>query len=263
MDKMLYRLILMILIILLPSLRVTNAEIFEECANVPEDIFVKSLQSCQIYIYCNGDDSYSGECDEGQYFDGDACDDAENVYCPLDDSSETDPNIPAEPEEPEGPEETEATFTSTPTVTTTTQSPQTTTKHDFSSSTLEPIVVAPVVRDHCPTVEDPHTIVFTANTQSCTGYYLCYHGQAMEMRCTDNLHFNMHTAKCDFPENVQCMVSVQTDKHTRTYGHYFISCPITKLEFYYKFRIFISRTFISLLQIFNQLELKAYKAENY
>ncbi|XP_036327544.1 peritrophin-1-like [Rhagoletis pomonella] len=42
--------------------------------------------------------------------------------------------------------------------------------------------------------------------QSCTDYFLCYHGHPIEMRCTDNLHFNIYTAKCDFPENVQCML---------------------------------------------------------
>ncbi|XP_039966142.1 uncharacterized protein LOC120778426 [Bactrocera tryoni] len=206
MEKMRYQMILMAFILMLPYLRVTNAEIFEECENEPDDTFVKSSQSCQMYIYCNGDDSYSGECDEGQYFDGDACDDAENVYCFLDDIGETDPEDPVESEEPEDPEETEPAVTTRPTAATTTEIPQITTNNDLSTSTLEAIVVAPVVRDHCPTVEDPQTIVFTANNQSCTGYYLCYHGQAIEMRCTDNLHFNIHTAKCDFPENVQCMM---------------------------------------------------------
>lgn len=216
MQKTLYQIILIVLIFLLPYLRITNAEIFEECENEPEDTFVKSLQSCQMYIYCNGDDSYSGECDEGQYFDGDACDDEENVYCFLDDAGELDPADPVEPEEPV---ETAAPFTTRPTVTTTTQSPQTTTNNDFSTSTLVPIVVAPIVRDQCPIVEDSQTIVFTANTESCTDYYLCYHGQAIEMRCTDNLHFNIHTAKCDFPENVQCMVSVQKYYFVVKYVH--------------------------------------------
>ncbi|XP_011180038.2 mucin-2 [Zeugodacus cucurbitae] len=210
MDNNIKKMTLIILLWLSLSLRITSADIFEECENVPKETFVKSLQSCQMYIYCDDNDSYSAECDEGQYFDGDACDDAENVYCPLDESGEADPGNPVESEEPEYPEEPEETVapvTSKPIITTTTtQSPQTTTKNEIITSTLEPIAIAPVVRDHCPTVEDPNTIVFTANTQSCTSYYLCYHGQAIDMRCTDNLHFNIHTAKCDFPEKVQCMI---------------------------------------------------------
>uniref|UniRef100_A0A0A1XAV7 Peritrophin-44 n=1 Tax=Zeugodacus cucurbitae TaxID=28588 RepID=A0A0A1XAV7_ZEUCU len=210
MDNNIKKMTLIILLWLSLSLRITSADIFEECENVPKETFVKSLQSCQMYIYCDDNDSYSAECDEGQYFDGDACDDAENVYCPLDESGEADPGDPVESEEPEYPEEPEETVapvTSKPIITTTTtQSPQTTTKNEIITSTLEPIAIAPVVRDHCPTVEDPNTIVFTANTQSCTSYYLCYHGQAIDMRCTDNLHFNIHTAKCDFPEKVQCMI---------------------------------------------------------
>ncbi|CAD7005125.1 unnamed protein product [Ceratitis capitata] len=180
----------------------TRADTFEECENAPDDTFVSSLESCQMYIYCNGDDSYSGECDEGQYFDGDACDAAENVYCPLDDESETDPEEPEEPDEPS------VTSTSTTTTTVmTTLTPQTaTTNTGSSTSTLEPMAIAPVVREQCPSTDDLNEIVLLANTQSCTMYYLCYHGYPIEMRCTDNLHFNIQTAKCDFPENVHCMI---------------------------------------------------------
>ncbi|XP_036327549.1 probable chitinase 10 [Rhagoletis pomonella] len=205
-------LLIIILISKLLSFHATFADTFEECDNAEEGTFVKSTQSCQTYIYCDGDNSYSGDCDEGQYFDGESCDDAENVYCALD--------VPEDPEQPavsEDPDEPVPPATSTPKTTTTTRLPQattiptttittTTTTSSESINTLEPHAILPVVRDQCPASDDPEQLVLLTNAQSCTDYFLCYHGHPIEMRCTDNLHFNIYTAKCDFPENVQCML---------------------------------------------------------
>ncbi|XP_053956858.1 probable chitinase 10 [Anastrepha ludens] len=191
-----------IMIYLIFSFHTAYAATFEECENADEGTFVKSSESCQNYIYCDGESSYSGECDEGEYFDGDSCDDASNVYCALDDQDVTIPEVTGASEVTEEP------VASSPTTTTITnqQLPQSTHTSGESTSTSEPITIAPVVKDQCPAVDDPEQIVLTLNMQSCTDYYLCYHGHPIEMRCSDNLHFNIHTAKCDFPENVQCML---------------------------------------------------------
>ncbi|EDX15732.1 GD17570 [Drosophila simulans] len=43
-----------------------------------------------------------------------------------------------------------------------------------------------------------------ASNNSCTNYYLCYHGHAMEMHCDNELYFNSLSGQCDYPDKVQC-----------------------------------------------------------
>lgn len=186
-------------------LTVINAETFEECEGF-EDTYVASSESCSSYIYCDGDDSIMDECEDGEYFDVDNqyCDAQENVFCPLD-------NVDGGEEEPEEPEEPEEVVT-TPVVTTTTAP-------DVNVTTpMDILDIPPVIRDSCPSADDPNQIVLIANSNSCSDYYVCYHGHALEMHCMDHLHFNTLTGKCDFPENAHCKVGLiknYTGKHLK------------------------------------------------
>lgn len=190
-----------------------NAEVYEECEGVEPGTYVSWSQSCSAYIYCDNEDSIMDECDEGQYFDGESCDDKDNVECPLDDvgdgedgDAEEEPEAPEEPEEPEiVVQETTATSTAATTTDTTLTSDQQTSTD--SSPPLEIVDIPPVVKDTCPQVDDPNQIVLIANSNSCMDYYVCYHGHAIGMHCMDHLHFNLATGKCDFPENANCKVS--------------------------------------------------------
>lgn len=179
-----------------------NADTFEECKDVDPETYVASSESCSAYILCDGDDSELYECDEGEYFDieSESCDAKENVFCPLENNEEggEDGDGEDETEEPEE-ETTIASFTTTFT---------TVTPITSSTTTVEILDIPPIVKDTCPATDDPNQIVYTSSNNSCSDFYVCYHGHPVEMHCTDHLHFNTLTGKCDFPENSNCKVTI-------------------------------------------------------
>ncbi|XP_033150647.1 uncharacterized protein LOC108598240 [Drosophila busckii] len=182
----------LILFVFLIYGKYTRAEVFEECENVPEETFVATSDSCQSYFYCNGDDSMRGDCPPGEYFDGETCDVAENVPCFLDnnDNGEEVTDSAEEPEEPQKSDEPDMPDPTPPTIN--------------APSTVDVLNIAPVIKPSCPVSDDPTQVIMMANNASCTDYYLCYHGHAMEMHCPDQLHFNAHTGQCDYPEKAHC-----------------------------------------------------------
>uniref|UniRef100_T1PP46 Chitin binding Peritrophin-A n=1 Tax=Musca domestica TaxID=7370 RepID=T1PP46_MUSDO len=191
-------------------------ETFDECEGAEPGTYVASSQSCSAFIYCDGEDSILDECEEGLYFDGEECDDKDNVECPLDNANGGDGDGDGDGEEggdgEEDPEETpeapapQPSVTKPPPVTTAATSAPTTP----IDSTPEIIDVPPIVRDTCPPNDDPNQIVLIGNSNSCSDYYVCYHGNAIAMHCMDHLHFNAASGKCDFPENANCKLAVQT-----------------------------------------------------
>ncbi|TDG42830.1 hypothetical protein AWZ03_010739 [Drosophila navojoa] len=179
-----------IAVVVLTCLGCVWGDVFEECADSEPESFVASWQNCQSYVYCNGDDSILGECEDGQYFDPESgtCDDAENVKCFLDEVDEPSTEEGEETDEPETPAvDLDPT---PPTMETPTQ--------------VDVVQAAPVVKPSCPITDDPTQVIFMPNNDSCTDYYLCYHGHAMQMQCTNQLHFNAKTGQCDLPENAHC-----------------------------------------------------------
>lgn len=196
-------------------LTLASAEYFDECDGVDDLSYVASSQSCSAFIYCNGEESTLDECEEGEYFNGEECEDKDNVYCALDDvdnesgeegDGDGDGEEPEESEVPdEEPEEVQVETTkATPPPTTPAPTTPPPAPVDFPLETLD---VPPIVRDACPATDDPNQIVLILNSNSCSDYYVCYHGHAIAMHCMDHLHFNAATGKCDFPENAKCKVS--------------------------------------------------------
>lgn len=45
---------------------------------------------------------------------------------------------------------------------------------------------------------------FASHNEDCHKYYVCNHGNAIEMSCGDTLFWNPKTNSCDWPQNVQC-----------------------------------------------------------
>ncbi|XP_073837994.1 peritrophin-1-like [Musca autumnalis] len=185
------------------------AELFDECEGVDPGTYVASSQSCSAFIYCDGEDSTLDECEDGQYFDGEECDDQDNVECPLDkvDGEEEEQEEQDEEEEEPVKEKPQPVQTTTQPPTTEAQTIATTTPVYIPSEILD---VAPIVKDSCPPNDDPNQIVLISNSNSCSDYYVCYHGNAIAMHCMDHLHFNVATGKCDFPENAKCKLAVQS-----------------------------------------------------
>ncbi|XP_068154964.1 probable chitinase 10 [Drosophila tropicalis] len=173
--------------------RAVRAEIFDECADEEDGTYVQSWESCQSYVYCMGEDSGRGDCDDGEYFDADSgsCDARENVRCFLDEVDE--PPIEEPDDEEQVEEEEEQPEPTPPTVT-------------EPNAEVDFLNIAPVVKPTCPITDDPSQVILMPSNDSCTDYYLCYHGHAMEMHCTDQLHFNSFTGQCDYPEKAHCLL---------------------------------------------------------
>ncbi|EDW18217.1 probable chitinase 10 [Drosophila mojavensis] len=53
-------------------------------------------------------------------------------------------------------------------------------------------------------------IVYVGSSSSCSKYYICYYGQAILQECSEELHWNAVTAKCDLPERAKCTLEVNT-----------------------------------------------------
>ncbi|KAM7355799.1 uncharacterized protein ACRADG_001749 [Cochliomyia hominivorax] len=202
-------------IVILGQIITSKAETYDECEDVDPETYVPSSESCSSYIFCNGEDSVLYECDEGEYYDreSESCDAKENVVCPLDENGDGDGDGEGgdgengDGNDGENPEETT-------TVATTTTATTTTTLETTATTPAEIFDIPPVVKDSCPATDDPNQIVYVSSNNSCSDYYVCYHGHPLEMHCTDHLHFNTLTGKCDFPENSNCKISNQPPSAT-------------------------------------------------
>ncbi|XP_061399102.1 protein obstructor-E-like [Musca vetustissima] len=206
---MMKNLIFLVLATVCGLLCLVAGESFDECEGVDPGTYVASSQSCSAFIYCDGEDSILDECEDGLYFDGEECDDKDNVECPLDNANGGDgeeENGDGEDEEPEEAPEEEVIQPSK-----TTPAPATVVATIAPTTPVynpaEILDVPPIVMDTCPPSDDPNQIVLISNSNSCSDYYVCYHGNAIAMHCMDHLHFNVATGKCDFPENAKCKVT--------------------------------------------------------
>ncbi|XP_065361902.1 probable chitinase 10 [Calliphora vicina] len=188
-----------------------NADTFDECEDIDPDTYVASSESCSAYILCNGDDSELLECDEGEYFDSESesCDAKENVVCPLDNNEGEDGDGDEDGNGDGDGDEPEETSTAAPTTIATTTEPVTS-----ATTTAEILDIPHLVKDSCPSSDDPNQIIYVSSNNTCSDYYVCYHGHPIEMHCTDHLHFNALSGKCDFPENSNCKISNQPPSAT-------------------------------------------------
>ncbi|KAH8380492.1 hypothetical protein KR009_011100 [Drosophila setifemur] len=230
-----------------------TSDVFEECNGVDGLNFVDSPKSCAHFIYCDGDDSYDGECEDGEYFSSELqlCEPMGDIDCrtglampdstpapesasssSMENSSEaaevgnstanfTNPNTTLGP--------TSVVVTTRPSVI------ETGTTNSNSNSTGGPSSIEVIVTTHCPQLDNQSRIVLKPNLNSCSDYYICYRGESLPMNCAASLHFNSRTGKCDHPENVRCLAMTsnpreQCKRHTiDVYPHadncnYFYQC---------------------------------------
>ncbi|EDV39479.1 uncharacterized protein Dana_GF24469 [Drosophila ananassae] len=202
----------------------SQADVFDECNGADRFSFVESPKSCAHYIYCDGDDSYDGECEDREYFSAELqlCEPMGDIDCrsglpiPAESTNNT-PNsesAPAPSENNSGPEtevvsSTVATTLSTtvappgPSVTVTSRPPTNETGGTISTGLYPSIEVA--VTTLCPRQDNQSRIVLMPNRNSCSDYFICYQGDPLPMSCAASLHFNSRSGKCDHPENVKCL----------------------------------------------------------
>lgn len=213
--------------VLIAILKNVDCETFTECENVPDRTFTGSSKTCSGYIYCNGDESFEGQCDDASYFNDEekVCDDKEFVDCHLEDDGDTSTSttittittispITSSTISPTSMANTtnanNVTAATTTVRNTTTVVANTSTVISTLSTTAATIIsttpTTTITLTECPTVDNPFQIVFLASTISCSEYFVCFNGTPLEMFCSGMLHFNSITGKCDYPENVRCLV---------------------------------------------------------
>lgn len=57
---------------------------------------------------------------------------------------------------------------------------------------------------------------FTASQVECGRYFVCFNEHVRRLECREGLQFNPETERCDYPEIVNCQVSVRRRVDTRT-----------------------------------------------
>lgn len=67
------------------------------------------------------------------------------------------------------------------------------------------LVAAQNVSNRCPSTENPRSPVQFAHPTDCTRYFRCIQGNARELSCPQNMHWNAANNKCDFQERAGCM----------------------------------------------------------
>ncbi|XP_034658423.1 uncharacterized protein LOC117895123 [Drosophila subobscura] len=238
------------LIVMVLIFGICQADNFVEC-NGNESGFISSAKSCAHYIFCNGNDSYDGECPDGEYFSSDTemCEPMGDIDCRTGMAVETDNTSSLESSTDNliivntesilvGDSVASTTLNTTLAATSLNVTPPPTyADGPDSNTTIFPPSVDIIVASICPRDDNKSRIILMASQKSCTDYYVCYQGQPYPMNCAVSLHFNHRTGKCDHPENVRCLATTinpreQCKRHTMDiYPHpdncnYFYQCRL-------------------------------------
>ncbi|KAI8037950.1 hypothetical protein M5D96_009451 [Drosophila gunungcola] len=183
------------------------ADVFDECNEGNSLSFVTSPKSCAHYIFCNGDESYDGECAEGEYFSADMemCEPMGDIDCRTGSAVEVDSSTLINSDvETTAPVPTDVITTLAPSVVITLR-PSVVNQNGTSNATTISPGIEVIVTNMCPQLDNQSRIALVPNQNSCTDYYICYRGEPLPMSCAASLHFNSRTGKCDHPENVRCL----------------------------------------------------------
>ncbi|XP_018793170.1 PREDICTED: peritrophin-48-like [Bactrocera latifrons] len=228
---------------------------YEACENKPNYAFITSNTSCRHYIYCAGDESYEGECADGDYFNEllQTCDPEQLVTCQLYNTSSPNPSsMQTAPTQAAMNTTASSTFSSTVIASSTSAPIQITTSQTNSDNTsttsalsesiatsvAPPVTegaIAIIISTECPLTDNPNQMIFVPHPKTCSDYFICFRGQQMAMHCSSMLHFNSNTGKCDYAENVRCQTVFSNPREqcqlhtTDLYPHetncnYFYSC---------------------------------------
>ncbi|XP_017034158.2 probable chitinase 10 [Drosophila kikkawai] len=218
------------------------ADVFEECNDGINLSFITSPKSCAHYIFCNGDESYDGECEDGEYFSSDMemCEPMGDIDCRTGQAiKENSTEVNSEAPEASGDSSSTAAVvnsTLAPTSAIVTVRPSSNETGTTPATVISPSIDV-IVANMCPQLDNQTRIVLLPNQNSCSDYYICYRGESLPMSCAASLHFNSRSGKCDHPENVKCMTMTsnpreQCKRHTiDVYPHsdncnYFYQCRL-------------------------------------
>lgn len=227
--------LLYLLIIFVVLCKLNNGEIFPECEDEDDETFVAVVDNCSQAIYCKGEQSSIVECSQSTpyfseedsrcYKESDVCGNRPfSVVSTTSISTAVTPKIPINVATPPsiGSTMTATPSTTTSTTTSSTTSPSTstastttssTTKVNISSSTssLSSSQTSPKPNSGnlwCPPQDDTAKPLFLPLPQSCSQYYLCYHGQATVLQCPNGLYFDENLQSCNTAQLVLCQVNL-------------------------------------------------------
>lgn len=200
-----------VIIILVTCILFTvRADTYAEC-NSPDkfNLYVASQTNCAHYIYCDGKDSFRGECLDDNYFNEVAgnCDDRETVVCKVgvintEFNNHLEITTSVSFGEP-------STTSKIPTFTTqlTTLSPANISPTQTTNNIFAPIQQSGNGAPQCPRSSDPSNTIYLPNARTCSAYYICHFGIAIPMSCPAQYYFNSLSGRCERQELVQCAVS--------------------------------------------------------
>ncbi|XP_023296343.2 probable chitinase 10 [Lucilia cuprina] len=203
---------------------------YEECRGITEpDTVVASKKSCAKYIFCDGENSYEGECLAGNYFnelEGN-CDDPENVKCDIEPNDDVksiydeDFNLKEH--------ETETTAENGD------DNENITEIDEIDSEEIKENINSEMQQQNipkCPQLNGFHNIKHIANHESCVAFYTCYNGIAIPMLCPGKMYFNEESSKCEpqMPESCKSRFSVRLNCHKGVYD--FVPHPY-RCEYYF------------------------------
>ncbi|XP_054084692.1 peritrophin-48 [Zeugodacus cucurbitae] len=204
-----------------------HSDIYDACENMPKHSFIGSNTSCRHFIYCADVESYEGECEDGDYFNEllQTCDPKHLVICKLDTANNSSSIYTAPTQATTTTTAYNSSFSSTAIASSeipilSSSAPMQTTKINNQTDSNTSVIGGPIttttapsitngdmailISTECPSMDNPHQMIFVPHPKSCSDYFICYRGEKMAMHCSSMLHFNANTGKCDYPENVRC-----------------------------------------------------------
>lgn len=178
------------------ELQMMSCRQYEECEGIQKpDVVVASKKSCAKYIFCDGENSYEGECLAGNYFNEklEICDDPENVDCNIQPSDDVKSIYDDD-------------YTQAPLVDNTKVDNESEIENEEENGiNIEEII--PTHMPKCPQQMGFYNIKHIANPESCVAFYTCYNGMAIAMLCPAKMYFNEVTGKCQTQMPSSCKVS--------------------------------------------------------
>lgn len=184
-----------------------RAREYEECLDVTEtDTFVASQRSCAKYIFCDGENSFEGECLGGNYFNEleGICDDPTNVECDIVESESVSSIY-------DGHSDNKSHVSISNGKGTTIAPDVGNNEIKLSNNAIEEKIESNnIVKNEqspkCPDVNGMQNIRYIAHSNSCSSFFTCYNGMAIPMLCPRNLYFNGDTQTCEQQMPWSCKV---------------------------------------------------------
>ncbi|XP_035794802.1 uncharacterized protein LOC118467940 [Anopheles albimanus] len=198
-NKMVSKSVLYRALVMASLVATASAQLVGPCAGVQDGVFVNDFSSCEGYFLCENGQPLPAACPPGFFFNEDEqlCDFPQNVFCYV-------CSQPFGVELYPSPSSCEKFITCSNGVS---FEGTCSAGHKFDATQricMRGDRAQCNTQPGCPAVDNPNEIVFLPGSQSCSEYFLCQAGSAIQRFCAPGLHWNRVAQRCDFPEIAQC-----------------------------------------------------------